>query len=111
MYLPVCQAALSGQMVRPMHQGDYGPAAFVSSRQPGRMFTLAIAVGVVGLNIVNKRINDLLLSRIARLRLRAEIEHRECGTPCCSLPGCAPQQRQQRHQSGDLRQCRPGPDQ
>jgi methyl-accepting chemotaxis protein len=46
------------------------------------LFTLAIAVvGVVGLNIVGNRINDLpILSRVARLQLQAEIEHREVRT-------------------------------
>ncbi len=42
-------------------------------------FTLAIAiVGIIGLNNVSQRINDLpILSRVTRLQLEAEIEHRE----------------------------------
>ena len=43
------------------------------------VFTLAIAVvGLIGLNNVSNRINDLpILSRVTRLQLEAEIEHRE----------------------------------
>jgi methyl-accepting chemotaxis protein len=43
------------------------------------IFTLAIAlVGIIGLNTVSNRINDLpILSRVTRLQLEAEIEHRE----------------------------------
>ena len=42
-------------------------------------FTMAIAiVGIIGLNNVSQRINDLpILSRVTRLQLEAEIEHRE----------------------------------